>query len=77
MKTAIDEWRKYTNNLTMGDGSLICPIQVHKVIPLPPGVSWVYRDQKLNVEHRYIGFMLILLVIIVKSWKIGIFLVHF
>ena len=61
----------------MGDGSLICPAQVHKIIPPTPGVSWVSRDQKLNVEHRYIGFMLILSVIIVKSWKIGIFLAHF
>ena len=60
-------------SLTMGDGSLICPVQVNKTIPPPPGVSWVSRDQKLNVEHRYIGFMLILSVNIVKSWKIGIF----
>ena len=62
---------------TMEDGNLICPAQVHKTIPPPPGVSWVPRDQKLDVEHRSIGFMLILSVIIVKSWKIGIFLVHF
>ena len=61
----------------MGDGSLICPAQVHEIIPPPPGVSWVSRDQKLNVEHRYIGFMLILSVIIIKSWKRGIFVVHF
>jgi len=61
----------------MRDGSLICPVQVHKIIPPPLGVSWVSRDQKLNVEHRYIGFMLIFLVIFVKSWKIGMFLVHF
>ena len=61
----------------MGDSSLICPVQVHRIIPPPPGVSWVPRDQKLDAEPRSIGFMLILSVIIVKSWKIGIFLVHF
>ena len=63
---------------TMGDGSLICPVQVHKTIPPPPpGVSWILRDQKLDVEHRSIDFMLILCVNIVESWKIGIFLVNF
>ena len=62
---------------TMEDGRLICPAQVHKIIPPPPWVSWVPRDQKLDVEYRSIGFMLILSVINVKSWKIGIFLVHF
>ena len=51
---------------TMGDGSLICPVRVHKIITPPPGVSWVPRDQKLDVEDRSIHFMLILLVIIVK-----------
>ena len=45
------------NMYTMGDGTLICPAQVHKAIPPPPAVSWVYRDQKLNVEHGYIGFI--------------------
>ena len=63
--------------VTMGDGGLICPVQVHKTILSPPGVSWVSRDQKLNVKHRHIGFMLILSVIFYKLWKEGIFLVHF
>ena len=45
---------------TMGDGSLIVPIEVNKIIPTPPGVLWVSRDQKLHVKHRYVGFMLIL-----------------
>ena len=31
--------------------------------------SVVSRDQKLNVDHRYIGFMLILSVIIVNHGK--------
>ena len=61
----------------MEDESLICPARVHKIIPPLIGVSWVPRDQKLDVEYRSTGFMLILLGIVVKSWKIGIFLVHF
>ena len=33
--------------------------------------------RKLNVEHSFIGFMLNLSVIIVKSWKRVVFLIHF
>ena len=44
--------------VTMGDGSLILPALVMKIIPPPPGVSRVSRDQKLNVEYKYIGFVL-------------------
>ena len=61
----------------MGDGMFICPVQIHKIIPPPLGVLWVPRDHKLDEEHKSTGFMLILSVIIVKSWKIGIFLEHF
>ena len=43
---------------TMGDGSLILPTLVIKIIPPPPGMSWMSRDQKLNVEYKYIGFVL-------------------
>ena len=42
----------------MGDGSLILPALEMKIIPLPPGVSQVSKDQKLNVEYKYIGFVL-------------------
>ena len=42
----------------MGDGSLILPAKVTKIIPPPPGVSWVSRDQKLSVKCNYIGFVL-------------------
>ena len=62
----------------MGDERLICPVQVYKIIPMPPGVPWVSRDQRLNAKKkRNIGFMLILSVKIVKSAKRGIFLVYF
>ena len=43
---------------TMGDGSLILPGLVIKDIPPPLGVSWVSRDQKLNVEYKCIGLLL-------------------
>ena len=33
----------------------------------------IQRSDQINVNHRYIGFMLILLVNIVKSWKIAFF----
>ena len=46
------------NPCTMGDGSLIFPALVIKIIPPPPGVSQVSRDQKLNVEYKYIGLIL-------------------
>ena len=42
----------------MVDGSLILPASVIKIIPPPPGMSWVSRDQKLNEEYKYIGFLL-------------------
>ena len=42
----------------MGDGSLILPALVIKIISPPQGVSRVSRDQKSNVEYIYIGFML-------------------
>ena len=29
------------NYITMGDWSLIVPVPVHKIIPTPPGMSWV------------------------------------
>ena len=44
--------------LTVGDGSLILPAYVVKITHSLPGVSWVPRDQELNVEHKYIGFLL-------------------
>ena len=50
---------------TMGDRSLIVPVEVQKIIPTPSRVSWISRDQKLSVKHRYIGFMLILSVFFV------------
>ena len=40
----------------MRDRSCILPTNVVKIIHPPPGVSWVSRDQELNVEHKYIGF---------------------
>ena len=42
----------------MGDGSLILPALVMKIIPPPRRVSRVSRDQKLNVGYEYIGFVL-------------------
>ena len=59
-----------------GQNRLLNTLGVIKICSVQ-GVSCVSRDQILNVEHRCIGFMLILSVIFVKSWKIGIFLVHF
>ena len=44
---------EYLALITVGDGSLICPLQVHKITPPPPGVSWASRHQELNVEHKY------------------------
>ena len=44
--------------ITVGNGSLTLPAYVVKIIHPPPGVSWVSRDQELNVEHKYIGFLL-------------------
>ena len=41
----------------MGDGSLSVPILVHKIIPTPPGLSWVSRDQKFSVGCKYTGFL--------------------
>ena len=43
---------------TMGDGRLILPALVIKIIPPSPGVSRVFRERKLNVEYKYIGFVL-------------------
>ena len=43
---------------TVGDGSLILPAYVVKITHLLLGVSWVSKDQELNVEHKYIGFLL-------------------
>ena len=59
----------------MGDGSLIVPKEVHRNIATPSGVSWVSKDKKLNVEHMYLGFILIPIAVIAKSWKKDIFLV--
>ena len=50
--------REYMSSLTVGDESLILPAYVVKIIHPPPGVSWVSRDQELNIEHKYIGFLL-------------------
>ena len=43
---------------TVGDGSLSLPVYVVKITHPPPGVSWVSRDEELNSEHKYIGFLL-------------------
>ena len=50
--------RQALNRSTVGDGSLILPAYVVKITHPLPGVSWVSRDQELNVEHKYIGFLL-------------------
>ena len=44
----------------MGDGCLILPAEVIKVIPPSQGVSWASRDKKLSVECKYMGFVLTL-----------------
>ena len=53
--------------------SLSSVVEVRRFIPMPLGVSWVSRDHKLNVKHKYIGFMPILSVIFVKSLKKAFF----
>ena len=47
----------------MGYRSLYLPADVIEIIPPPPGVSGMYRDQKLNVEYKYMGFVLNFLLI--------------
>ena len=42
------------NITTMGDGSLIVPATVHKIILTTSGVAWGSRDKKLHLEHRYV-----------------------
>ena len=64
----------YSINI-VGDGSLILPAYVEKIIHPPKGVSWVSKDQELDVEH--IGFLLYHALILTQFAKTGIFKVLF
>jgi len=56
----------------VGDGSQILPAYVVTITHPPQGVSWVFRDQKLYVEHIYIGFLLYHALVLTQSAKTGI-----